>query len=293
MTISFLPILMVVAVGTLYGVFDLLRKRMTGAMPAAAMLVWLALGQVPLFALLVWREESFSVVAGYWIPGLVTILLNIVANIALLRALQVAALGVTIPLLSLTPAFATLLSIRVLGELPSTLQMTGILLVVAGAFALNFDAGEGASPLGVWRSLVREKGSLLMILVALCWSVTPAFDKLAVAASGVYTHGLLLNGGVGLGALLLLLLKGEGATLEPRRAIGGMLALSVLIGFVALVLLLKAYTLAWIGMVETIRRAVNTGWALVFGRWFFGERIRTAQIVAVVLMTVGVALLFF
>ena len=116
---------MAVAVGALYSVFDLLRKRLTTAMPPASMLVWLALAQVPLFALVVWRAESFEIQSGYWLPGLLSIGRNIVANLAFIRALEIAPLGVTVPLLSLTPVFATLLSIRVLGELPSAMQMTG------------------------------------------------------------------------------------------------------------------------------------------------------------------------
>jgi drug/metabolite transporter (DMT)-like permease len=292
MTISLLSVSMVVAVGMLYGVFDLLRKRLTTALPAASMLVWLALGQVPLFALVVWRSESVAIDSAYWLPGLLSIGINIVANLAFLRALEIASLGVTIPLLSLTPAFATLLSVRVLGELPSGLQMTGVLLTVAGAFALNFDPGEGATPAGVWRSLVRERGSLLMIGVALCWSITPAFDKLAVEASGVYTHGLLLNGGVGLGALVWLAATGRAATLKPRRAVSGLLILAAVVGFTALVLLLTSYATVWVGLVETLRRAVNSFLALAFGYWLFGDGIRRGQVVAVLLMTLGVALLF-
>jgi len=284
---------MVVAVGALYAVFDLVRKKLTGSMPAAAILVWLALGQVPLFVLVVWRQGDFAIGPEYWIPGLVSILFNIVANLAFLRALEIASLGVTIPLLSLTPAFATLLSIRVLGQLPSPIQMLGILLAVAGAFVLNFDPGQGATPAGVWRSLAREKGSLLMIGVALCWSITPAFDKLAVEASGVYTHGLLLNGGVGVGALLWLAARGKVRTLRPNRFVGGTVLVASLVGFVALVFLLKAYSSVWVGFVETIRRAVNSGLALAFGYWLFQERVRKAQVLAVILMTAGVALLFF
>ncbi len=292
MGMSLVPVLMVVSVGALYATFDLLRKRLTLSMPPAALLVWLALAQVPLFAVAVFSREGFSVGPDYWTPGLVSILLNIVANIAFLRALEIASLGVTVPLLSLTPVFATLLSIQLLGELPSAVQMVGIFIAVVGAFALNFDPGEGATPAGVWRSLVREKGSLLMILVALCWSITPAFDKIATAASGVYTHGLLLNAGVGFGALAWLAARGQVATLRPRHFVGGTVLASAVIGFLALVLLLKAYAVLWVGFVETIRRAVNSALALVYGRWLFREEVRPAQVLAVVLMSLGVALVF-
>jgi len=292
MTISLIPVLQVVAVGLLYGVFDLLRKRLTGALRPAPMLVWLALAQVPLFAWMLWRNEAVVIEDAYWGPGLISIALNIVANIAFIKALEIAALGVTIPLLSLTPVFATILSIRVLGELPSIGQMVGILLAVVGAFALNFDPGEGATPRAVWRCLVREKGSLLMIGVALCWSITPAFDKLAVASSGVYTHGLLLNAGVGVGALAWLVLSGGVRTLKPSQSIAVPIVLSAVVGFVALILLLDAYTELWVGLVETVRRAVNSVVALAFGAWLFGERIRAMQVLAIVLMSAGVALIF-
>jgi drug/metabolite transporter (DMT)-like permease len=285
--------LMAAAVGALYATFDLLRKRLTLSMPPAALLVWLALAQVPLFLVMVFGGEGFAVGPGYWAPGLASILLNIFANVAFLRALEIASLGVTVPLLSLTPVFATLISIQLLGELPTAVQMAGIVIAVVGAFALNFDPGEGATPAAVWRCLIREKGSLLMIFVALCWSITPAFDKLAVASSGVYTHGLLLNAGVGLGALAWLAARGQVTTLRPRHFVGGTVAASAVVGFLALVLLLKAYAMIWVGFVETIRRAVNSALALVYGRWLFKEEVRPAQVVAVVLMSVGVALVFF
>jgi drug/metabolite transporter (DMT)-like permease len=67
---------------------------------------------------------------------------------------------------------------------------------------------------------------------------------------------------------------------------------SAVIGFTALVLLLKAYALVWVGFVETVRRAVNSVLALAFGRWILGETVSPAQIVAVVLMSLGVALIF-
>lgn len=292
MEISLIPVLMVIAVGVLYGTFDLLRKRLTGALPPGALLVWIALSQVPLFVLAVWRSESFALDGTYWSPALVSILFNIVANVAFLKALEIADLGVTVPLLSLTPVFATLLSIRVLGELPSTVQLVGISVVVAGAFALNFDPAQGATPAGIWRSLVREKGSLLMIGVALCWSITPAFDKLAVEASGVYMHGLMLNGCVGVGALIWVLVRGQAATLKPKGPVAFGLIASAVVGFGALAFLLKAYGLLWVGFVETVRRAVNSVVALVYGRWLFGEKIRLPQIVAVALMSLGMALIF-
>lgn len=293
MTITLVSVMLVVAAGVSYAVLDLLRKRLTVSLASDALLFWLAATAVPLFLGAAaldgapWRLES-----GYWGPGMVSIVVNIAANLAFLKALEVAPLGVTIPLLSLTPVFATLLSIRVLGELPAAADWAGIACVVIGAFILNYDPGDGVSVAAAWRSLVQSKGSLLMIGTALGWSITPAFDKLAVEASGTYEHGALLNLGVALGALGFVLARGRPGSLRLRRADLWPLGASAVVGFVALAVLLEAYKVAWIGFVETVRRAVNSALALVFGRAFFGESIGRLQVTAVILMSVGVGLIF-
>ncbi|MGH9361130.1 MAG: EamA family transporter, partial [Thermoanaerobaculia bacterium] len=59
-------------------------------------------------------------------------------------------LSLAVPLLSLTPVFATLFAIPLLGEQPSPSDFLGILLVVAGAVFLGGEigaqAGGGRSP---------------------------------------------------------------------------------------------------------------------------------------------------
>ncbi len=291
MTISLLSVALAVAAGVSYAVLDLLRKRLTTNLGALALLVWLALAPVPLFAVAAfvggWHLES-----SYWMPGLISIGVNVVANLAFLRALETAPLGLTVPLLSLTPVFASVMSIWVLGELPSILQWVGIGSVVVGAFALNYDPGDGATLQAVWRSLTREKGSMLMIVTALGWSITPPFDKLAAEASGTYEHGMLLNLGVALATLAVVAIRGELASLRLERSDLRLLTGSAVVSFVALVVLLEAYAVVWVGFVETVRRAVNSELALVFGGLYFRETIRKAQIVAVVLMSLGVGLIF-
>ena len=68
------------------------------------------------------------------------------------QAMRIAPLSVTIPLLSLTPVFATLLAIPLLGERPTPSHAFGILLVVAGAIGLHWrrsgadGSGHGTAP---------------------------------------------------------------------------------------------------------------------------------------------------
>ncbi len=291
MTISLFSITVVVAAGAAYAVLDLVRKRLMGGLTARALLVWLALLPVPIFWAVA-AADGWQLTSAYWSAGLVSIGVNVVANLAFLKALEIAPLGVTIPLLSLTPVFATLLSIRLLGELPNPVQWAGIVCVVLGAFALNWHPDDGVTFKGAWRSLTREKGSLLMVVTALGWSITPPFDKLASEAAGTYEHGTLLNLGVGLAVLLLVVAQGEAKSLRFARSDLGWLLASAVIGFTSLALLLKAYTVAWVGLVEAGRRAVNSVLALVFGRLYFDETVRKAQLAAVALMSVGVALIF-
>jgi hypothetical protein len=76
--------------------------------------------------------------------------------------------------------------------------------VVGGVLWLNLRTAEGASPGSIVRALGREKGTQLMTLTALCWSLAMPLDKLALASSGPAFHGLALNGAVALGAVMVL-----------------------------------------------------------------------------------------
>jgi len=280
----------VIACAMAWTAFDLGRKLLVEKVQPLPLIFALTLGQAPLFAALGVVRGWGEVGPGYLLPALGSMLLNAVANVAFIYAFKLSPISVTVPLLSLTPVFTALFAVPLLGEVPTALQGAGILLVVAGALLLNRARGDGLSPGALWRAFRREPGALLMVVVAICWSITPAFDKLALAHASIAFHGTVLTTGVA--ALIVVLLAAQrrvGALAELRRSPGLFLA-ALLASVAALGLQLMAIRLVWVSLVETVKRGLGNVAALLLGHWMFDETITRGRIWAVVLMGVGVGL---
>ncbi|MFU2208142.1 EamA family transporter [Solidesulfovibrio sp. C21] len=98
------------------------------------------------------------------------------------RALAAGDLSLTLPMLAFTPLFLLFTSPVTVGEFPEPAGVGGILLVVVGAYVLNLRESRHGL-LGPVRALFTNKGSRLMLLVALIWSVGANVDKLGLTAS--------------------------------------------------------------------------------------------------------------
>lgn len=268
---------------------DASRKVLVRDLAPTVLVVWLMVGQALPF--LVW---SLAVgrwpEPGYAAPGLACLGLNVLANVAFVHAVKVSPLSLTIPYLSFTPVFTTLVGVPLLGEIPAPVQLGGIGAVVIGALLLHGGgAKEGAGWLAPFRAFARERGSVLMTGVALLWSITAALDKVALAHAPVPVHALVQTGGVG--ALLLLLLAAQRRLPELRqvRRRPGAYALAVVFATAAVALGLLAIQLVLVALVETIKRAVGMTMSVVVGRALFGESVTAAKLVAVALMAAGTA----
>jgi drug/metabolite transporter (DMT)-like permease len=291
MSVSLLAAVLTIGCAIGFSLADLLRKLLAERARPLPLLVAMSLGMAPFFlAWWVWQGGG-APTAGYWLPGMGSALLNLVANLAFLEAVRIAPLSLTIPVLSLTPVFTTLLAIPMLGEVPAARQLAGVALVVAGVMWLNLGGTEGVAPGNLLRSLLRRRGSQLMVVTALFWSLAMPLDKLAMAASGPSFHGLALNLGVAAGALLVLAGRGRLSDLPRLGGRWRLLALLVLVGAVALVLILLAITQTWIGFIETMKRGLGSFMAVVWGRLVFGEPVTGRKLVAVAVIAAGVGLI--
>ena len=110
-------------------------------------------------------------------------------------------------------------------------------------------------------------------------------DKLALEHASKPVHALVQTGGVAVALLAWLLLRRAPLSV-PRRAwpaLGG----SVAFAAGALALQLWAIQLLFVGIVETIKRAVGMTSSVVVGRIAFEETIHPSKLVAVALMIAG------
>ncbi len=284
MNIPLSALLLVLGSSLAWSGFDVCRKVLADRVRPAPLAFLLAAGAIPLFALWTAIDGMPAVRSGYLAPAAASIALNIAANLLFFSALRNSQLSVTIPLLSLTPVFTALLAIPLLGEVPTWRQWLGILLVVAGAFVLNLPEGGSLSP-------AAARGAGLMVLVAMFWSFTGPFDKMATAKSSGPFHATLLCTGVALGIAAVLAGQRRLREIGDVRAAGWIFILAVVISIAALGLQLLAMMEVWVGLVETLKRGIGNLSALILGKTLFGETVSSRKLLAVGLMIAGVALI--
>lgn len=272
-----------------WAVLDLLRRGLVGRVGAMALVAWMTIGALP--PLVAWAAWSAArpVEGGYFAPALLSVALNLVANFLYFRALELSPLSLTLPMLSFTPAFAALLGALFLAERMGIRGVLGLVAVVAGAFLLTFRSGRGFH--GLLEGIAHERGARWMIAVAFLWSATLLLDKRAVGFAAPQLHALVLNGGVAIGALATLAGRGE---LRALAAIRGHLLLwvgAVVVSAAALGSQLVALESIPLGVLETVKRGVGGALAVVWGRLFYREPVTARKLLAVALMTAGVAFL--
>lgn len=287
-SIPLIPLLLVLASSLGWAGCDLLRKMLVKEIPPVALVFLLTIGTAPIFAVWVVVEGISQPGAGYWAPALGSVALNVAANLLLLQGMRIAPLSVTVPLLSLTPAFATLLAIPLLGERPSGRGWLGILMVIAGAVWLHWQPrAEPAHP----ADSGALKGAVMVALTALCWSMTIPLDKMALRWATAPFHGFVSNAGVAVAVFGVLLVRGWLADVGRVRAVPGLLVLALFVSALALGLQFLALPHVYVGTVETLKRGIGNFMALLSGRIFFGEAVTPGKLLAVVVMGVGVGLI--
>lgn len=254
-------------------------------------MLMLTAGQAPLFAAWAALDGGFAYGGGYWAPALGSVALNVVANLAFIHAFRVAPISLAVPLLSLTPVVTALLAIPLLGELPTAAQGLGIAMVVAGALVLNLRGGRESSFPALLRALAHDRGLHLMLIVVLCWSLTPPLDKLAMQHAAPAAHGFVLCAGVAVAVLVVLLAQRRVGEVRQVARAPWIYLLAIAVSVAGLALQLFAYRLVYVALVETLKRGLGNAMALVYGRFVFAERVGRAQVAAVALMAAGVALI--
>jgi drug/metabolite transporter (DMT)-like permease len=291
MSISLFPLLLVLASSLCWAGFDLMRKLLVHEVPPVALVFLLTAGSVPLFGLWAVVEGVGLPAPGYLAPALGSVLLNLVANLLFLTGMRIAPLSVTVPLLSLTPAFTALLAVPLLDERPGGAQVAGILMVIAGAIWLNWQPRKTGIPEDGPGKRKMLKGVLMVASTALFWALTIPLDKMAVERAAPPLHGVVLTAGVAAGVFAVLLVQRRLGDVAQVRKVPGVLLLALVVSCAALGLQLLVLPLMYVGTIETLKRGIGNFMALVSGWIFFGEAVTVPKVLAIALMAAGVGVI--
>lgn len=290
MPISLSALLLVVGASLCWSGLDTMRKLLASRLNPIPLVILLTLGQVPLFLIWLVLEGNFHLSPNYFLPGLVAVALNITANLMFVNALKLSPFSLTIPFLSLTPVFVMLLAMVFLGEYPTRLQVIGIFIAVAGALGLNLARDHGVHIKNIWRALRGERGSLLMVGVALLWSINSSLDKLAVARASVAFHAFVQVAGIAFGLLAFLVVASQTQELTKARPHWPFLLSAILFCACGLTLELTVIQTIPLRFVSIIKRVLELSLAVMIGRWVFDEPITVRKLAAIALMAFGIVI---
>jgi drug/metabolite transporter (DMT)-like permease len=212
--------------------------------------------------------------------------LEIIAMVFYIKALKVSPLSLTLPFLSLTPAFLILISYLIIGEKVSFRGGIGIIFLTAGSYTLNLHEMQRGI-LEPFRAITKEKGSVLMIAVALIYSITSSLGKMAIAHSSPLFFGITYFIAVTLifAPIALWMGRPELKSFVSEKQFKGLLLpglfYSVMIAshMIAISLTKVAY------MISVKRTSLIIG--VIYGYFFFKEKNIQERLLGAVLMLIG------
>jgi len=162
---------------------DALSKKALDDNSDPSIVAWIRTGYaLPFMALLIPFIEKPELDSVFYAATLMAVPLDIIALLLYMKAIKLSPLSLTLPFLSLTPVFLIGTSYIILGEKPDRSGLIGIVLVVIGAYLLNVHTiSKGL--LEPFKAIVKEKGSVLMVIVAFVFSIGACVGKIAVQHS--------------------------------------------------------------------------------------------------------------
>lgn len=278
---------------------DLLGKKSLQSLDAAV--VTGLLGGISALVLggLLWAVGMPPLQPGFWWILLANGSLNTLGFWTYNRALQLGDLSLTAPIVAFSPLFFFLTSPLIVGEYPTSTDFVGSVLVVLGSYGLNWQQRHQ----GYWapfKALWTQRGSRLMLGVALIWSVTANLDKVGVLHSSPLCWVFAVYSFVTLGMGVTIALQGNWASHWEQLRPGGrnnqgrspwvyLLPMGIC-SALAVALQMYALTLTLVVRVIAVKR-LSTLMGVVLGVVFLQEQGLRHRLLGAGLMVAGVAVL--
>ncbi|ODS32220.1 MAG: DMT family permease [Candidatus Scalindua rubra] len=214
--------------------------------------------------------------------------LDIIALLLYMRAINISPLSLTLPFLSLTPVFLIGTSYIILGERPDKTGFIGILLVTIGAYLLNIRTIKRGffEPL---KAIAKEKGSVLMIIVAFIFCITLNLGKIAVQHSSPIFFSIFYS--FLLSSFLFLIVSFKTKNIFSK--IVSQPILFLFIGFSTAIMMithLKAISLVEVSYMVSVKR-LSLLFGVIFGAMFFMETNIKERFLGAAIMVLGIILI--
>ncbi|NEP19242.1 MAG: EamA family transporter [Leptolyngbya sp. SIO4C1] len=214
--------------------------------------------------------------------------LNILAYTLYVRAIKVAELSLTVPLITLTPLFLLATSPLIVQEWPTWADAVGVLLLVVGSYILNWQPAAQRSVWAPLAAIVQNQGSRLMLGAAFLWSITSNFDKIGTLNSSPLFWGMSLFIVIAVG-MVPLMFRAKSSFRDVSQHIR-LLGITGLLNASGISLQFLALTLAPVAQVIAVKR-LSALIAVVLGHFVFQEPGMQKRLLGAAIMVSGVAIM--
>lgn len=230
---------------------------------------------------------------GFWGALLMGGGLNILAFTLYIRALKLADLSLTVPLVTLTPLFLLATSPLIVQEWPTWADGVGVVLLVMGSYVLNLQpltTPWAATMLAPLLAMTRNPGSRLMLCVAFLWSITSNFDKIGVVNSSPLFWAIALFAVIATGMVPFVFFRNKSKGLKPLVAQWQILGITGGFNAIAITAQMLALTMAPVAQVIAVKR-MSALLSVLFGHLFFGEKGLKVRLIGAGIMVSGVVIM--
>lgn len=277
------------------------QKRLDAFSPLAK--AWAArAGTIPLLACFVAVQGVPAIAAPFWMFVTINAALDALASFFFMRALALAPISQTMPIMALTPAFMIATTPLLTNDTVTSLGLVGVGVVSLGVYATQHPGRDTASGAvgGFWSpiaAVVRNPGARAMFFAAALFAVTRALDRPCIEASSgswylLVEHALLaaiLGGAI---VIRRIVKRESGATaLQSAKSAAPLLVLGGSVNAVAF--LLHVWALGFMSVPYLI--AVKRTSIILSSMWGYLVRKERAphwyHIMGVALAIFGVALI--
>jgi uncharacterized membrane protein len=200
-------------------------------------------------------------------------------------------MSLAVPFVSFTPIFLLITSPLLVGDVPTTQDIVGIVCIVAGSYVLQIQSAHR----GLLAPLVevfREPGPRRMLSVAFIYSLTSNFDKIGVQNSSPLFWSLSIASVMTIGFLLLFRFLPQQTIAAPRSRTIGMLLLIGLFQAIGLLAHNTALSLGPVPSVIAVKRS-SILFAVIWSFVFLHERHVGERLAGALLMVIGIGILGF
>lgn len=294
---SFSTFYLITVVGCLWVTYDFFRKSLVQLIKPLSLVILLEIGQFIGYFIYGFSTHSLSFDTDYIFPGLMTAGFASLGTFLLAKAYSISPLTSVVPFLSFLPFFTVIFGSLLLKENLALTQIVGLIIMLIASLIINYKGKKVNSFLELFQvlylDLVREKGSVLVIFTSLTWAFAIPFDKISMQYVNPIPHALYHSL---LCCLMFSIAKFFSKTDpwfggEKMRIPYRSLILAVINVCFAMVLQFMAYTVCFVGLVETGKRAISLIANLFIGALIFKERLNKFKVAGTLLIFLATLLL--